>query len=126
MRYTRIVNGYRGCTCTLVFTDIEFNPMKSINCQARSCALFKEDFVLLTNNAGHFRRLYAAKDLHPGLVILVPNVPQEKQVLLFRAALRRLAELGKPVNKLLQVDIVGDEITLTLYDLPAGKLPPAP
>jgi len=47
-------------------------------------------------------------------VILVPNVVQEKQVLLFRAALTRLAELGDPINKLLQVDIGEDEITLRL------------
>jgi predicted nuclease of predicted toxin-antitoxin system len=80
----------------------------------------KKDFVLVTNNAGDFRRLYASKDLHPGLVILVPNVAQEKQVLLFRAVLRRLAELGDSINKLLEVDLVGDEITLALYDLPAG------
>jgi predicted nuclease of predicted toxin-antitoxin system len=45
------------------------------------------DFVLVTNNASDFRVLYAATDLHPGLVILVPNVVQERQVLLFREAL---------------------------------------
>ena len=70
----------------------------------------KDDFVLVTNNAGDFRSLYASEDLHPGLVILVPNVVQQKQVLLFRAALTRLADLGDPINKLLQVDIAGDEI----------------
>jgi predicted nuclease of predicted toxin-antitoxin system len=86
----------------------------------------KEDFVLVTNNASDFRSLYAASDLHPGLVILVPNVVLEKQLLLFRAALKTLAELGDPINKLLQVDIVGDEITLALYDFPPGQLPPAP
>lgn len=32
------------------------------------------DFVLVTNNASDFRTLYAATDLHPGLVILVPNL----------------------------------------------------
>ncbi len=81
----------------------------------------RTDFVFVSNKAGDFRSLYAAKDLHPGLVILVPNVLQEKQGLLFRAALTRLAELGGPVNQLLEVDIVGDEITLRLYDFPAAK-----
>jgi len=76
---------------------------------------------LVTNNASDFRSLYATKDLHPGLVILVPNVVQEKQVLLFRGALTRLAALGDPINKLLQVDLVGDEITLAVYDFPAAK-----
>lgn len=78
----------------------------------------KNDFVLVTNNAGDFRKLYAGKDLHPGLVILVRNVAQEKQVLFFRAALTRLTKLRDLINKLLQVDLVGDEISLTLYDFP--------
>ena len=77
------------------------------------------DFVLVTNNASDFRTLYAAKDLHLGLVILVPNVVQSKQVLLFRVALNRLAELSDAINKVLEVGIVGDEITLKLYDFPA-------
>ena len=81
----------------------------------------KGDFVLVTNNASDFRTLYAGKDLHPGLVILVPNVVQAKQVLLFRVALKRLAELSDAINKVLEVGIVGDEITLKLYDFPAWK-----
>jgi hypothetical protein len=31
------------------------------------------DLVLVTNNAGDFLRLYGALELHPGLVIIVPN-----------------------------------------------------
>jgi predicted nuclease of predicted toxin-antitoxin system len=31
-------------------------------------------FVLVTNNAADFRKLYAAQPLHAGLVILIPNV----------------------------------------------------
>jgi predicted nuclease of predicted toxin-antitoxin system len=42
------------------------------------------DFVLVTNNATDFQALYAATDLHPGLVIVVPNVALDKQVLLFQ------------------------------------------
>ena len=33
-----------------------------------------EDFTLVTNNAVDFRRLFRKEHLHPGLVILVPNV----------------------------------------------------
>jgi predicted nuclease of predicted toxin-antitoxin system len=32
------------------------------------------DFVLVTNNASDFRRLYATQPLHAGLVIIIPNV----------------------------------------------------
>jgi predicted nuclease of predicted toxin-antitoxin system len=49
------------------------------------------DFVLVTNNASDFRRLYAAQPLHAGLVILIPTVDRALQRKLFRAAL----ETGK-------------------------------
>ena len=32
------------------------------------------DFVLVTNNASDFRKLYATTPLHAGLIIIVPNV----------------------------------------------------
>jgi hypothetical protein len=34
------------------------------------------------------------------------------------AALDELAVIGEPVNRVLDVDLDGDEVTLTLYDLP--------
>jgi hypothetical protein len=54
------------------FTDIEFNPSKSINCQARSCALFVS---LMKNNLLHqavaspqvFTDLISRYDYHPQL-----------------------------------------------------------
>jgi hypothetical protein len=54
------------------FTDIEFNPSKSINCQARSCALF---VALMKNNLLHqavaspqvFTDLISRYDYHPQL-----------------------------------------------------------
>jgi len=78
------------------------------------------DFVLVTNNASDFRRLYAAQPLHAGLVIIIPNVNRMEQQRLFRGALDELARLGEPVNRVLEVDIEGDEVTFKLYDLPAG------
>ena len=78
------------------------------------------DFVLVTNNASDFRRLYAMQPLHAGLVIIIPNVNRKQQQRLFRGALDELARLGEPVNRVLEVDIEGDEVTFKLYDLPAG------
>jgi len=75
------------------------------------------DFVLVTNNASDFRGLYAAEPLHAGLVILIPVVGRELQGKLFRAALNELAITGDPVNRVLEVDLDGEEISLTLYDL---------
>ncbi len=81
------------------------------------------DFVLVTNNATDFRRLYATQTLHAGLVIIVPNVIRREQHRLFQAALDELATVGEPINRVLEVDIDGEEVTFTLYDLPTT--PPA-
>jgi predicted nuclease of predicted toxin-antitoxin system len=78
------------------------------------------DLVLVTNNAGDFRRLYAAQPLHAGLIILVPNVERALQRRLFKAALDELAAVGDLVNRMLEVDLDGGDVTLDLYDLPPG------
>jgi predicted nuclease of predicted toxin-antitoxin system len=78
------------------------------------------DFILVTNNASDFRRLYAAQPLHAGLVILLPAVDRNLQRRLFKAALDALATVGEPVNRVLEVDLDGDVVTLTLYDLPTA------
>jgi predicted nuclease of predicted toxin-antitoxin system len=80
------------------------------------------DFVLVTNNAGDYRRLYAAEPLHPGLIILIPNVRRASQRRLFRGALAQLAVIGEPVNQVIEIDLDGDDVTFALYDLP-GKTP---
>ena len=80
----------------------------------------EEDFVLVTNNAGDFRRLYAAEPLHAGLVILIPSVGRLLQRQLFRVALEELATFGDLVNRVLEVNVDGEEAIVTLYDLPSG------
>jgi predicted nuclease of predicted toxin-antitoxin system len=80
------------------------------------------DFILVTNNASDFRRLYAAEPLHAGLVILIPVVDRELQRKLFQAALDELAVTGEPVNRVLEVDLDGEEISLTLYDWPPNEM----
>jgi predicted nuclease of predicted toxin-antitoxin system len=76
------------------------------------------DFILVTNDASDFRRLYAAQPLHAGLVILLPVVRRDLQQRLFKAALDELAAIGEPVNRVLEVDLDGADVTLALYDLP--------
>jgi predicted nuclease of predicted toxin-antitoxin system len=76
------------------------------------------DFILVTNNASDFRRLYATEPLHAGLVILIPAVGRVLQQKLFRAALEEFANIGEPVNRVLELDLDGEEVTLALYDLP--------
>jgi hypothetical protein len=76
------------------------------------------DFVLVTNNASDFRRLYAAQPLQAGLIILIPAVSRALQRKLFRAALDELAVIGEPVNRVLEVDLDGNKVTLAPYDWP--------
>ena len=86
----------------------------------RNVALYAQegDFVLVTNNASDFRRLYAATPLHTGLVIFIPNVGRATQCRLFRRALEEFAAIGEPISQVLEVDLDGDEVTVALYDLP--------
>jgi predicted nuclease of predicted toxin-antitoxin system len=77
------------------------------------------DFVLVTNNASDFRRLYATEPLHAGLVILIPAVGRIIQQKLFRAALEELAVIGEPVNRVIEVDLDGEDAVVTVYDLPS-------
>ncbi len=79
------------------------------------------DFILVTNNASDFRRLYAAQPLHAGLVILIPAVDRILQQRLFKTALDELAILGEPLNRVIEVDLDGDDVTFAIYDLPAGE-----
>jgi predicted nuclease of predicted toxin-antitoxin system len=79
------------------------------------------DFVLVTNNASDFRQLCAAQPLHAGLVILIPDVNRVVQQKRFRAALDELAAIGEPIHRVLEVDLDGAEVILTLYDWPPAR-----
>jgi predicted nuclease of predicted toxin-antitoxin system len=78
-------------------------------------------FVLVTNNGSDFKRLYAVQSIHPGLVIILPNVGLPSQIRLFRRALDELSVVGEPINRVLEVDFEGDDITVNLYDLAADQ-----
>jgi predicted nuclease of predicted toxin-antitoxin system len=79
------------------------------------------DFIVVTNNASDFLKLYAAQELHPGLVILLPSVDREAQKRLFTAALSRLSVVGEPVNQVVEVSVDGQDITVNLYPLPENS-----
>src|SRR5205085_9121425 len=79
------------------------------------------DLILVTNNATDFRRFYAAQDVHPGLVILIPNVERETQARLFGAVVARLGPMRDFVNKGLEVDLADDRIIFVEYELPRGS-----
>jgi len=76
------------------------------------------DFIVVTNNAGDFLKLYAAQEFHPGLVILLPSANRDIQQRLFAAALSRLSVVGEPVNQVVEVSLDGQDIVVNLYPLP--------
>ena len=78
------------------------------------------DFILVTNNASDFRRLYAAQLLHAGLIILVPVVDRDLQRRLFKPALDEFAIIGEWSIVCLDIDLYRDDVTLALYDPPSA------
>jgi len=78
----------------------------------------ENDFIVVTNNASDFRRIYAALSLHPGLVIVLPNVGRETQTEIFRLALGQLGVAGEPINTVLEADLLDGKVTFSLYSLP--------
>lgn len=75
------------------------------------------DLILVTNNAGDFRQLYLRQPIHPGLIIILPNVERPIQRMLFREALTALATVGSLVNRVLEVSLYEDEVILKGYEL---------
>ncbi len=74
-----------------------------------------DDHILVTNNARDFRRHYAAMDLHPGVVILLPGVDRGQQCTIFAAALPAIAPLPDLINYLFEIGLDG---SLTIVDWP--------
>ena len=79
------------------------------------------DLVLVTNNATDFRKLYSTQPLHAGLVIIIPSVNRVEQQRLFRSALDELSRFGELINRVLEVDIEGDEMMFDFYELPPAS-----
>ncbi len=76
------------------------------------------DFIVVTNNASDFRKLYAVQPLHAGLIILLPNTGREVHKRLFKYALELLAAKGEPINQVLEMGFDGQDMTFRLYSLP--------
>jgi predicted nuclease of predicted toxin-antitoxin system len=63
----------------------------------------RQDLIIVTNNAVDFRRLYALRKLHSGLVVILPTVIRERQMLLFDAALHYLSKAPDLINMCLSI-----------------------
>ncbi|MEX2301681.1 MAG: DUF5615 family PIN-like protein [Bryobacterales bacterium] len=80
--------------------------------------VIRRDYVLVTNNRADFLALYRKHPMHPGLVILVPNVTPARQRELFGAVLIHIAERD-PINSVIEADFAGDEVRCFEYPLAA-------
>jgi len=54
--------------------------------------IVKDEFTFVTNNRSDFLQLFANIELHPGLIVLVPNVSPKLRRAYFDAVIRYLAE----------------------------------
>lgn len=80
------------------------------------------DFTLVTNNAVDFRRRVRHEEIHPGLVILLPNATPSRQRLLFSAVLDFIGDRDL-VNRVIEVDLRGDTSVITEYEFPPPITP---
>ena len=65
------------------------------------------DYALVTNNARDFRRLYKGLEVHPGLLILIPQGRHQQQIALFRKVLDHFETHPDIVNQLVEIDAAG-------------------
>jgi predicted nuclease of predicted toxin-antitoxin system len=75
------------------------------------------EFTFVTNNRADFLQLFGKMELHPGLIVLVPNVVPTLQRALFRAAIQYLA--GRDLlNAVIEVSLEGKTVRCVEYELP--------
>ena len=81
--------------------------------------IFKDEFTFVTNNRVDFIQLFGKMELHPGLVVLVPNVVPALQRALFEGAIQYLARRDL-VNTVIEVSLKGETVRCVEYQLPEG------
>jgi predicted nuclease of predicted toxin-antitoxin system len=81
--------------------------------------VIQRDYIFVTNNRTDFLALYRKHRLHPGLVILVPNVTPGRQQQLLGAVLLHLAD-REPVNAVIEATFSGDDVECAEYPFAAS------
>lgn len=77
----------------------------------------EREFTFVTNNGADFLALLDREPLHPGLIIIVPNVTPVLQRELFKAALDHIGARDL-TNCVVEVKYLGDRIMCSEYGLP--------
>lgn len=75
------------------------------------------EYVFVTNDRADFLRLYAKLSLHPGLIIMVPNIEPKEQAQLFRAALDYIGTRDL-TNTVLEISRKANAVHLKEYSGP--------
>ena len=73
--------------------------------------------MFVTNNGADFLVLFGKEPLHPGIIIIVPNVTPVLQRKLFKAVLGHIGSRDL-TNSVVEVKYVGDRIVCSQYALP--------
>jgi predicted nuclease of predicted toxin-antitoxin system len=87
-----------------VASHVNFLKLNNTRDQVIAVYAVAEDYVFVTNNGADYKPIYKALDLHPGLVVILPNRRRVEQVAMFREVMRRLEDEPDTVNKLIEVD----------------------
>jgi hypothetical protein len=77
----------------------------------------EREFTFVTNNGADFLALLGKEPLHPGIIIIVPNVTPVLQRELFKAALDHIG-VRDLTNSVVEVKYLGDRIVCSEYPLP--------
>src|ERR1700730_16903296 len=81
--------------------------------------IVKDEFTFVTNNRVDFLPLFGKKDLHPGLIFLVPTVVPALQRARLVSALQYLS--GRDlVNTVVEVTLKAKTVQCVEYSLPAS------
>jgi hypothetical protein len=78
----------------------------------------QQDHTFVTNNRADFLTLHGQESLHPGVIIIVPNVTPAQQRELFRAFLEHI-DARDLTNSVVEVKYTGNQITCSEYPLPS-------
>jgi predicted nuclease of predicted toxin-antitoxin system len=76
-----------------------------------------QDYTFVTNNRSDFLTLHGQEPLHPGVIVIVPNVTPLRQRELFSAALKHIGPRDL-TNTVVEVKYTGNRIVCSEYALP--------
>jgi predicted nuclease of predicted toxin-antitoxin system len=79
--------------------------------------VIERDYTFVTNNRSDFLALHGRRQLHAGLIVIIPNVTPTQQQELFDAALKHIGQ-REMVNTVVEVEYDGTQIRCSEYPLP--------